>query len=42
MGGSLSARVPRSSAEVSRVFVQHIAEVESVGQQEDQRDDEEG
>ena len=40
-----SARVPRSSAEVRRVFVHHIVEVEGVGQQEqqgDQRDDEEG
>ena len=38
------ARVPRSSAEVRRVFVHHIVEVEVVGQQEqnsvDQRDDE--
>ena len=45
MGGSFSARVPRSSAEVRRVFVHHIVEVEGVGhyeQQGDQRDDEEG
>ena len=44
MGGTFSARVPRSSAEVRRVFV-HIVEVEVVWQQEqqvDQRDDEEG
>ena len=37
--------MPRSSAEVRRVFVHHIVEVEGVGQQEqqgDQRDDEEG
>ena len=40
-----SARVPKSSAEVRRVFVHHIVEVEVVGQEEepvDQRDDEEG
>ena len=45
MRGSFSATVPRSSAEVRRVFVHHIVEVEVVGQQEqqgDQRDDEEG
>ena len=45
VGGSFSARVPRSSAEVRRVFVHHIVEVEVVGQKEeqgDQRDDEEG
>ena len=45
MGGSFSARVPRSSAEVRRVFIHDIMEVEGVGQQEqqgDQRDDEEG
>ena len=44
MGGSFSARVPRSSAEVHRVLI-HNMEVEGVGQQEqqgDQRDDEEG
>ena len=43
VGGSFSARVPRSSAEVRRVFVHHIVEVEVVGQKEeqgDQRDDE--
>ena len=32
VGGSFSARVPRSSAEVRRVFVHHIVEVEGVGQ----------
>ena len=40
-----SARVPRSSAEVRRLFIHDIKEVEGVGQQEqqeDQRDDEEG
>ena len=45
VGGPFSARVPRSSAEVRRVFVHHIVEVEGVGQYEqqgDQRDDEEG
>ena len=45
VGGTFSARVPRSSAEVRRVFVHHIVEVEGVGQKEqqgDQRDDEEG
>ena len=45
MGGSFSASVPRSSAEVRRVFIHDIMEVEGVGQQEqqgDQRDDEEG
>ena len=44
MGGSFSARVPRSSAEVRRVFIHDIMEVEGVGQQEqqgDQRDDKE-
>ena len=44
MGGSLSARVPKSSAEVRRVFIHDIMEVEGVGQQEqqgDQRDDKE-
>ena len=42
---SFSARVPRSSAEVRRVFIHDIQEVEDVGQQErqgDERDDEEG
>ena len=42
---SFSARVPRSSAEVRRVFNHDIKEVEGVGQQEqqgDQRDDKEG
>ena len=41
MGGSFSARVPKSSAEVRRVFVHHIVEGEVVGQKEqhgDQRD----
>ena len=45
MGGSFSARVPRRSAEVRRVFFHDIKEVEGVRQQEqqeDQRDDEEG
>ena len=45
MGGSFSARVSRSSAEVRRVFIHDITEVEGVGQQEqqsEQRDDEEG
>ena len=46
VGGSFSARVPRSSAEVRREFVHHIVEVEVDGQKEggqgDQRDDEEG
>ena len=45
MGGSFSARVPRSSAEVRRVFVHHNLEDEVDGQKEqqgDQRDDEEG
>ena len=44
MGGTFSARVPRSSAEVRRVFVHHIVEVEVVGQLEqevDQRDEDE-
>ena len=42
---SFSARVPRSSAEVRRVFIHDIKEVEDVGQQEqqgDKRDDEKG
>ena len=45
MEESFSARVPRSSAEVRRVFIQRIKEVEDVGQQEqqsDKREDEEG
>ena len=45
VGGSFSARVPRSSAEVRRVFVHHIVEVEVDRQEEDQgdqRDYEEG
>ena len=40
-----SARVPKSSAEVRRVFIHDIKEVEDVGQQEqqgDKRDNEEG
>ena len=32
VGGSFSAGMPRSSAEVRRVFVHHIVEVEVVGQ----------
>ena len=32
VGGTFSARVPRSSAEVRRVFVHHIVEVEVVWQ----------
>ena len=42
---SSSARVPRSSAEVRRVFIHDVKEVEGVGQQEqqgDMRDDEKG
>ena len=42
---SFSARVPKSSAEVRRVFNYDIKEVEGVGQHEqqgDERDDEEG
>ena len=42
MEGSFSARVPRSSAEVRRVFVHHTVEVEVVGQKEEQREVEEG
>ena len=45
VGGSFSARVPRSSAEVRRVFIHDSKEVEGVGQQEqkgDKRDDKEG
>ena len=45
VGGSFSARVLRSSAEVHRVFVHHILEDEVDGQKEeqgDQREDEEG
>ena len=45
VGGSFSARVPRSSAEVRRIFLHDIKDVEGVGQkeqQEDQRYDEEG
>ena len=38
MGGSFSARVPRSSAEVRRVFVHHILEDEVDGQKEEQGD----
>ena len=33
-----SARVPRSSAEVRRLFMHDIKEVEGVGQQEQQED----
>ena len=42
MGGSYSARVPRSSAEVQKKFVHHILEDEVDGQKEgqgDQRED---
>ena len=45
VGGTFSARVPRSSAEVRRVFIHDIKEVEGVKQQKqqgDKRDDEEG
>ena len=38
MGGSFSARVPRSSAKVRRVFVHHILEDEVDGQKEEQGD----
>ena len=38
MGGTFSARVPRSSAEVRRVFNHDLKEVEDVGQQEQQGD----
>ena len=39
MGSSFSARVPRSSAEVPRVFVHHILEDEVDGQKEGQGED---
>ena len=42
MGGSFSAKVPRSSAEVRRVFAHHMLEDEVDGQNErqvDQRED---
>ena len=42
VGGSFSARVPKSSAEVRRVFVHHIVEVEVVGQKEEQVDQRDG
>ena len=42
VGGSFSARVPRSSAEVRRGFVHHIVEVEVVGQKEEQGNQREG
>ena len=45
VGGSFSARVPRSSAELHRGFVHHILEDEVDGHKEeqgDQREDEEG
>ena len=45
MGGSFSAKVPRSSAELHRGFTHDIKEGEGVGQQEhqgDRRDDQEG
>ena len=38
MGGSFSARVPRSSAKVRRVCVHHILEDEVDGQKEEQGD----
>ena len=38
MGSSFSARVPKSSAEVRKVFVHHIVEIEVVGQKEKQND----
>ena len=38
MGGSFSARVPRSSAELRKVFVHHILEDEVDGQKEEQGD----
>ena len=38
VGGSFSARVPKSSAEVRRVFAHHIVEIEVVGQLEEQGD----
>ena len=38
VGGSFSARVPRSSAEVRRVIIHDIKEVEGVRQQEEQED----
>ena len=38
VGGSFSARVPRSSAEVHREFVHHILEDEVDGQKEGQGD----
>ena len=44
VGSSFSARVPTSSAEVRKIFINDIMEVEGVGQQEqqgDQREDEE-
>ena len=44
MGGSFSARVPRSSAELHRGFVHHILEDEVDGQkaqQGDQREEDE-
>ena len=43
VGGSFSAKVSRSSAEIRKVFIHDIKEVEVVGQQEqqeDKRDDE--
>ena len=41
MGGSFSARVPRSSAESHRMFVHHILE-EVDGQSEEQGDQRDG
>ena len=42
MGGSFSARAPRSSAELHRGFVHHILEDEVDGQKEEQGDQREG
>ena len=38
VGGSFSARVPRSSAEVHREFIHHILEDEVDGQKEEEGD----
>ena len=42
VGRTFSARVPKSSAEVRRVFVHHIVEIEHVWQQEQQGDQRDG
>ena len=42
MGGSFSARVPRSSAELHRGVVHHIVEDEVDGQKEEQGDQRDG